>query len=83
MTRIVRPMCSWTGLDPTGERTVACDRPAAALVLDRNGHRVYACEEHLAVAKAHAESGYVRTGLRRLPHGGTDARPPDVRVTLT
>lgn len=83
MTRIIRPTCSWTGVDPSGERAVGCDRPASAVVLDRNGHRIYACEEHLAGAKARAERGDVRIGLRHLPHAGTDARPPDMHVTLT
>ena len=83
MTKTIRPTCSWTGVDPTGTRAVGCDRPAAAVVLDRKGHRVYACEEHLASAKARAERGDLQTGLRHLPHAGTDSRPPDVHVTLT
>ncbi len=80
---VVRPTCSWIGLAPDGEREVSCDRPASAVVLDRSGHRVYACPDHLASAKARAERGHLEMGLRRRPHGGTDERPPAVHVRLT
>lgn len=83
MTEVVRPTCSWSGLDPDGEHVVGCDRTAAAVVLDRDGHRFYACEQHLASAKARAESGVLTAGLRHLPHAGTSDRPRGVHVRVT
>jgi len=81
MSDVVRPLCSWTGVNPDGDEIVACDRRATTFVLAPNGHRVYSCDEHLAGAKARAGSGVLESGVPQHRH-----RPrvelPEVHVAL-
>ncbi len=63
MARKSWPVCSWTGVSEDGEEVLACDRPAKAVFRDPVGHRIYACVEHLAYAKARAGEG---DGLRAI-----------------
>jgi hypothetical protein len=50
-------VCSWTGLEPDGERVIGCDRPVRGYAANAAGDRWYACDEHITEAKRRAESG--------------------------
>ncbi|HZY93078.1 MAG TPA: hypothetical protein VFG07_09960 [Thermoplasmata archaeon] len=55
--KLERPVCSWMGLSPDGEREEPCGKPASYYVEMPSGHRVFSCLEHLTHAKANAETG--------------------------
>ncbi|MCI4340561.1 MAG: hypothetical protein L3J73_04775, partial [Thermoplasmata archaeon] len=61
MNELVRPLCSWTGVNPDGDEIVACERRATAVVYGTKGQRTYSCDEHMASVKARAGSGRVET----------------------
>jgi hypothetical protein len=81
MSELVRPLCSWTGVNPEGDEIVACDRRATSVVLHPSGRRLYSCDEHIASAKARAGSGQVETGQIRLRHR-LHEEAPEVHVAL-
>lgn len=76
------PVCSWSGVAPDGEAIVGCDRPAKAVVIDASGHRVYACGDHLARAKARARAGGGLRAIDRLaaPPGEREETPTRVVI---
>lgn len=54
------PMCSWEGVEPDDEeRQIFCDKPATAYIETEEGHKVYACDEHLGEVRAKAGGGRV------------------------
>ncbi|MCI4361039.1 MAG: hypothetical protein L3J91_04990, partial [Thermoplasmata archaeon] len=75
MSELVRPLCSWTGVNPDGDEIVSCDRRATGAVRAANGHRIYTCDEHLASAKARDGSGEVESGLAHLRHRAHESAP--------
>ena len=81
MSELVRPLCSWTGVNPDGDEIVACDRRATAVVYGPKGHRSYSCDEHLATVKAHAGTGRVETGVVHLRYRSHE-EAPEVHVAL-
>ena len=81
MTEVVRPLCSWTGVNPDGDEIVACDRRATSMVRAHDGHRIYTCDEHLASAKARAGSGEIESGIIHPRHRPHEAAP-EVHVAL-
>jgi len=81
MSELVRPLCSWTGVNPDGDEIVACDRRATSAIVAQSGHRIYTCDEHLANAKARAGSGVQENAIVYLRHRlHEDA--PEVHVAL-
>ena len=54
---IERPVCSWMGLSPDGEREEPCGKPASYYIYYRSWNVFYTCVEHLTHARAEAEGG--------------------------
>jgi hypothetical protein len=82
MSELVRPLCSWTGVNPDGDEIVACDRRATAAVTTSTGHRIYTCDEHMSSAKARAGSGEVESGIVHLRHRSHE-QAPEVHVAMS
>ena len=81
MSEVIRPLCGWTGIGENEEQVLTCERRATAMILDRHGHRVFTCPEHVASAKARAESGDLVVGLTHRPNNAEIPRAP-LRVVL-
>lgn len=81
MTTILHVACCWSGLEPDGEHEITCDRFVLGFAQRADGQRFYACEEHVAEAKARASSGEFHHLLPPPYHEGD--RPDRVRETIT
>ena len=81
MSEHVRPLCSWTGVNPDGDEIVACDRRATAFVVAPDGHRWYSCDEHLGSTKARAGTGLLESGVTHLRYR-SHGEAPEVHVAV-